>query len=423
MDINRLNRDYREQPLGLREHLTYDEIHYLYIELNWCNKKINTFLGKRPNSSWAIREAERHGIVKTKEQQKQSMEQYYLETIGVKNPALKPGSMDKMKQTMKEKYGVENIAHRPETIDKRKKTCIEKYGQDNPAKVQEFKDKAEQTSLKKFGVKHASQNKLIQQKQKDTMMERYGVEHPYQSKEIMDKYKQTSLERYGVDNIMRIPLGKNNHKKSMLHIYGVENSMLSDDLKGRFKQSIVDKYGVDNPLKCPEIHEKQKQTMMERYGVENASQLQEFQQKKYDTMTKNDTWWGKSKPEQEIFELLKLKYPNTQTQYNKDERYPFLCDFYIPDLDLFIEYQGFISHGFHPFNPLSSNDLDKLIQWWYGAYKLSEQGKSDRDNSYLGYIHTWTLSDPYKRYVAKENNLNYLEFFNKEQFMDWYDSI
>lgn len=423
LDLTRLSRDYRIQPLSLREHLTYNEIYYLYIELNWCNKKINTFVGKNPNSSWAIKEAKRHGIEKTKEQQNAALEQYYLETIGVKNPALKPGAMDKMKQTMKEKYGVENIAHRADTIDKRKKTCLEKYGEDNPAKVQEFKDKAVQTSLEKFGVEHASQNKVIHQKQKDTMMKNYGVEYPYQSKEIMDRYRQTSLDKYGVDNIMKCDEGYERFRQSMLDYYGQENAMFVPEIMNKMWNTFIKRYGVNNPCFIPGVDEKKRKTCLEKYGVDNPSKLMEFQFKKYETMTKNNTWpAGESKPEKEIYELLCQKFTNVEKQYYTDKRYPFRCDFYVPELDLFIEYQGYQSHGFHPFNPDNEKDLEKVDNWWQKYFELVEKN-NDPDNAYIAYINTWTIRDPLKRETAKRNKLNWIEFFTMKQFKDWYKSI
>ena len=36
-------------------------------------------------------------------------------------------------------------------------------------------------------------------------------------------------------------------------------------------------------------------------------------------------------------------------------------------------------------------------------------------------IYVWSNLDTRKREIAKENNLNYLEFFNKEEFMNWFN--
>ena len=52
-------------------------------------------------------------------------------------------------------------------------------------------------------------------------------------------------------------------------------------------------------------------------------------------------------------------YNNIKTQFS-DNRYPFLCDFYIEKLDLFIEYNGHWTHGSHPFDINNKNDILKL---------------------------------------------------------------
>ena len=36
---------------------------------------------------------------------------------------------------------------------------------------------------------------------------------------------------------------------------------------------------------------------------------------------------------------------------------------------------------------------------------------------YLSFLRTWTVKDPLKRHIVKENNLNWLEFFNMNDFL------
>ena len=66
-------------------------------------------------------------------------------------------------------------------------------------------------------------------------------------------------------------------------------------------------------------------------------------QKVKDSKKKNKTF-GKSKSEDQIYQLLLQKFNKVERQY-KSEQYPFACDFYIPSIDLYIEYQGFYTHG------------------------------------------------------------------------------
>ena len=38
-------------------------------------------------------------------------------------------------------------------------------------------------------------------------------------------------------------------------------------------------------------------------------------------------------------------------------------------------------------------------------------------------INTWTILDVKKRNIAKENNLNFLEFYTLDEFYIWYEKI
>ena len=43
--------------------------------------------------------------------------------------------------------------------------------------------------------------------------------------------------------------------------------------------------------------------------------------------------------------------------------------------------------------------------------------------NYKDAIKVWTIRDPLKRKIAKENNLNWLEFFSIDDFNIWFQSI
>lgn len=60
------------------------------------------------------------------------------------------------------------------------------------------------------------------------------------------------------------------------------------------------------------------------------------------------------------------------------------------------------------------NDNDKLNKW---------EEKSQNSNFYKKAIEVWTIRDVNKRNTAKQNNLNYLEFFNMKQFNDWISAV
>lgn len=97
---------------------------------------------------------------------------------------------------------------------------------------------------------------------------------------------------------------------------------------------------------------------------------------------------------------LKEFYPNIERQH-KDELYPYACDFYIPELKLYIEIQGNWTHGKHPFNKNDINDIN-IVELW----------KNKNTNFYIEAIYNWTIRDVVKRETAQKNSLNYLEVFS-----------
>lgn len=77
---------------------------------------------------------------------------------------------------------------------------------------------------------------------------------------------------------------------------------------------------------------------------------------------RNNKTFNTSLPEERVYELLIAKYgkEGVLRQYKDDIRYPFCCDFYIKDFDVFLELNLFFSHGQHPFDSNNSNDIKQL---------------------------------------------------------------
>ena len=133
-------------------------------------------------------------------------------------------------------------------------------------------------------------------------------------------------------------------------------------------------------------------------------------------MYKNKTI-NSSKIEEEIYKLLREKYSKVKRQYRSEE-YPFACDFYIPEIDTYIEYQGTWFHGKEPY--IGTEEQKSIIELWKAkSVELNFQGKEKRQ--YKRAIKIWTIEDPLKREIAKKNNLNWIEFFNMNQFLDWFN--
>lgn len=196
----------------------------------------------------------------------------------------------------------------------------------------------------------------VQKKAKNTLIEKYGKPCGYQKPEVIKKARKAQFEKYGC--------------------YAFNS--------GKEKETWLKKYGVDNPQKNEQVRKKT-----------------------LDTIIKSG--WS-SKEEEQVYSLLKKKYKVVKRNYFC-KRYPFPCDFYIPEIDLFIEGQFGPHHGFHPFNPNSREDQNTLQHWIKRKDELSKKGKGQ---TYKNWIRHWTERDPLKREYARKNNLNYIELWNVE---------
>lgn len=263
--------------------------------------------------------------------------------------------------------------------------------------------------LEKYGVEHALQSKIFKDKSKQTCLERYGVQYSFQSNNNKNKSKQTCLEKYGVNIANQFSTEElwNEYRKNMLIKYGVDHPVKCDIVKKHIKNSWLRKYGVDHIWKSEAIRNKIKNTLLERYGVNHQMKCESIINKIIETKFQNNSF-GKSNEEDELYLFIKAKFPNVIRQYKDKNRYPFCCDFYIPELDYFIEYNGFWTHGKHPYDENNIEDKNIITKW----IMLFNNGEHPL---YKKAIYGWTVSDVNKRNIAHQNNLNYYEFYNLEE--------
>lgn len=246
---------------------------------------------------------------------------------------------------------------------------------------------------------------------------------PFCRKDVREKAKQTIISKYGVDNVLCLKETHEKAKQTKFERYGNENYNNTE----QFKKTCLEKYGCVAPAQNKEIREKQiktsferyggyfnkeqvSKTIQEKYGVEWFTQTDilkektntiEAKEKQYETKKKNKSF-NSSKKEKECFDLIFKIYPDVITQY-RSEKYPFNCDFYIPSIDTYIEYNGSWTHGGHPFDINNENDINILNTW---------KEKSKNSNFYKNAINTWTERDVNKRNCAISNGLKFYEFYD-----------
>lgn len=266
-----------------------------------------------------------------------------------------------------------------------KKTNQLLYGVESYTQTDEYKRKYKETCLKKYGVESFTKSDTYHQKSIDTCLKKYGVKHYSETNECRKKVKQTLKERYGDENYVNVK---------------------------KFKETCLKKYGVSTTALLPDVIKKKQETCLKKYGTisyqqseHHKSRVSEIMEKQYNTKRKHNTFTT-SNNETIILNSLKSIYTTVLTQY-KSQLYPFRCDFYIPEIDTYIEYQGHWTHGKEPY--MGTDEQKEKIKLW----------EDKQSKFYNGAIDVWTKRDPLKRETAKKNNLNWLEFFTMDEFMQW----
>lgn len=199
------------------------------------------------------------------------------------------------------------------------------------------------------------------------------------------------------------------------HKYGAKRYLDSEIGRNKFdniRKTSEFRNKLSKIISSDSVQLKTKQTNLARYGVSSPTKLKSVVNKIYITKKKNHTV-NSSKAEILVYEMLCDFFGSDFVihQYKDDTRYPYICDFYVKSLDLFIELNLHWSHGGHFFKT-HKDDLDTLVKW---------QNKSDSSFYYKSSINIWTKIDLEKRDSAIRNNLNYLVFWdnNLSDFKIW----
>lgn len=263
---------------------------------------------------------------------------------------------------------------------------------------------AKNTRFKKNGGKYMGDD---ERRKRDEVWRNKSEE---EKNNIIEKRKHTCIERYGVENVVCHDDIKEKIFNTIKERYGgIGNA--SSDIRKKYEKSMMDRYGVYHNWQSKDELLNGQKTRGELYGNKNYVCVDTFLQYMKDTKDERIEKMKNTKKENGTFNtstieeklneyLLSLNIPFDR-QY-KDKRYPFACDFYFPDMDLFVELNIMWTHGGKPFE--GSDDDMKLLEYW----------KSKGTQFYLNAIENWTVRDVEKRETAKRNKLNYLEIFSND---------
>lgn len=207
----------------------------------------------------------------------------------------------------------------------------------------------------------------------------------------------------------------NNPKKAIKTRYRKNHGVWeTDKSKQRRKATNLKKYGFESHNSSPVVKQHKELVFERKFGKgithywksesskQHMKEINEQRKRKEYASKKRNHSFNSSQEEKTVEILLIERYgrENVMSQY-RCERYPFLCDFYIPSEDLFIECNFSWTHGGHQFDPQSIEDLEKLGKWISRGTKY-----------YWNAIVTWIFRDWKKQQIAKRNKLNYIVFWD-----------
>jgi len=233
-----------------------------------------------------------------------------------------------------------------------------------------------------------------------TMEMRYGVRNSFQLESVKDKIKQTMLDRYGVENTSQSEEIKQKKIDTFKKNYGVDHNLQ--------RKEMIAKTHSDEIIK--KQSESRKKTLKQKYGVENSYLIEDVVRRTYDST--------KSKSEQYFEDKLKEFSIDFIAQY-KDEKYPYYCDFYLPEYNCYIELNIYWLHQKHWFDSKDNNDLKTIEK----IKSKVESSSGETSKFYKRSLEVWTEVDLEKREVARKNNLNYKVFWTQEEIEEFFENF
>lgn len=129
--------------------------------------------------------------------------------------------------------------------------------------------------------------------------------------------------------------------------FGQVNPMHVETTKARKRATMIERHGVEQFPSSPAFLEKRKVTWKERYGVIHNSQDPKINEKMRiaaaETISKKSAQHRfVSKGERFFHKLLQERFGEVRSQVRV---YKWPIDFYVPSLDMYVQYDGLFWHG------------------------------------------------------------------------------
>ena len=181
------------------------------------------------------------------------------------------------------------------------------------------------------------------------------------------------------------------------------------DIRSRISKTLKQTY-EQNPSIRQKLSEKSKEAWSKpgqklRASIKAKAMWSDPECRKRIMETRKAHYSKMSNAESGALSIIQNFTTNIIQQYYSD-LYPYKCDFYIPELDLYIECHFNWTHGGAPYTSKELWCQEQLKHW---------QEKAKSSKYYKNAIYTWTDLDVRKRRCAEEHNLNWVAVYSNAQ--------
>ena len=226
-----------------------------------------------------------------------------------------------------------------------------KYKKGNLTKYQEGLSYSDQTcadqALLTGGATRAQMN--------TTCIEKYSTDNPAKLPETWAKIEATCLKKYGAPSYLGSAACRE-ATSAFLQARGVKGFISIPEVQQKYLRAIHARYGLRNPSQAPAVKQQKVETSLKHYGFPYAAQhpearlrfsrlarTPEFQAKRHATLMRNGVFKRQaSLGEDAVYEALVRVFSRTQ-RHVRVHRWN--IDFFIPELDTYINYNGVYWHG------------------------------------------------------------------------------
>lgn len=237
---------------------------------------------------------------------------------------------EKRKNTNLQKYGFEYASQHDKVKAKAETTCFEKYGAKAPTLNPVVLDKAQKTIQENWGVNFPQQHPDIRTKTIEVFQNTYGAPVPAQNLEVLVKTKKTNLSKYGVVAPFLTTEHRETNRKTFRQKSWDSYITNRTDYTPLFTQEeFLDSHRYSEHLfVCQKCHNQFS------VALKRESDLRCF------ACYPRKESWGETKIKQWLWDN-NISFE----QWNRQVIKPLEIDFYLPDLNVGIEFNGIFYHS------------------------------------------------------------------------------